>query len=251
MHSGKLLHICCREMISQADLKRIASLGQTKYRQKYAQFLVEGRKGVEEVLHSKLEVDTILATTEFIDQYNPSYAYEIIAAKDMKRLSQFVSPPGVIALVTKPTFKKPVLQNGLNLVLDGIADPGNLGAILRIADWYGLTQIWLSEDCVDETNPKVIASSMGSFTRVSCIRGADAIWQKSAHILGADLNGTSLYELKSPEEPFVLIMGSESHGIRDAFSQKITQRITIPKRGGAESLNVAVSTGIIIDRLVP
>ena len=143
------------------------------------------------------------------------------------------------------------MQNGLNLVLDGIADPGNLGAILRIADWYGLTQIWLSEDCVDETNPKVIASSMGSFTRVSCIRGADAIWQKSAHILGADLNGTSLYEMKSPEEPFVLIMGSESHGIRDAFSQKITQRITIPKRGGAESLNVAVSTGIIIDRLIP
>ena len=86
MHSGKLLHICCREMISQADLKRIASLGQTKYRQKYAQFLVEGRKGVEEVFNSKLEVDTILATTEFIDQYKPSYPYEIIAAKDMKRL---------------------------------------------------------------------------------------------------------------------------------------------------------------------
>ena len=168
----------------------------------------------------------------------------------MKRISQFVSPPGVIAVVVKSIFKKPVLQNGLNLVLDGIADPGNLGAVLRIADWYGLTQIWLSEDCVDETNPKVIASSMGSFARVGCIRGADAVWQKSAHILGADLNGTSLYEMKSPEEPFVLIMGSESHGIRDAFAQKITQRITIPKRGGAESLNVAVSTGIIMDRLV-
>ena len=250
MLSGKLVHICCREMISQADLKQIASLGQTKYRQKYGQFLVEGRKGVEEVFHSKLQIDTILATTDFFEQFKPVYPCEIISAKDMKRISQFVSPPGVIAVVRKTVLKNPQLENGLNLVLDGISDPGNLGAILRIADWYGLTQIWLSDDCVDETNPKVIAASMGSFTRVNCIRNKEDIWQKSENIWGADLNGNSIYEVGQPSGKLVLIMGSESHGIRQYYSEKLTGRLTIPKIGGAESLNVSVSTGIIIDRLM-
>ncbi len=237
-------------MISQADLKQIASLGQTKYRQKYAQFLVEGRKGVEEVFHSKLQIDTILVTTDFFEQFNPGYPCEIISAKDMKRISQFVSPPGVIAVVRKKVNENPKLQKGLNLVLDGISDPGNLGAILRIADWYGLTQIWLSDDCVDETNPKVIAASMGSFIRVDCIRKNEEIWQESKHIWGADLNGNSLYEVQQPLGEWVLIMGSESHGIRPNYAQKLTQRLTIPKIGNAESLNVSVSTGIIIDRLI-
>lgn len=249
-HSGKLVHICCRKMISQADLKRIASLGQTKYRQKYAQFLVEGRKGVEEVFHSKLQIDTILATSEFCNQFQPQYPYELITTKEMKRLSQFVTPPGVIAVVNKFKSEDTALENGLNIVLDGISDPGNLGAIMRIADWYGLSKVWLSEDCVDETNPKVIASSMGSFTRVECFRAVDEIWQKAKHIWGADLNGVSIYEIDPPKEPFVLIMGSESHGIRESFAKKLTNRLTIPKRGHAESLNVAVSTGIIVDRLV-
>ena len=249
-HSGKLVHICCRKMISQADLKRIASLGQIKYRQKYAQFLVEGRKGVEEVFHSKLQIDTILATSEFCNQFQPQYPYELITTKEMKRLSQFVTPPGVIAVVNKFKSEDTALENGLNIVLDGISDPGNLGAIMRIADWYGLSKVWLSEDCVDETNPKVIASSMGSFTRVECFRAVDEIWQKAKHIWGADLNGVSIYEIDPPKEPFVLIMGSESHGIRESFAKKLTNRLTIPKRGHAESLNVAVSTGIIVDRLV-
>jgi len=237
-------------MISQADLKRIASLGQTKYRQKYAQFLVEGRKGVEEVFHSKLQIDTILTTTEFCKQFQPEYPHEVITSKDMKRLSQFVTPPGVIAVVNKPKPEKVALDEGLNIVLDGISDPGNLGAIMRIADWYGLSKIWLSEDCVDETNPKTIASSMGSFTRVQCLRAFDGIWQATRHIWGADLNGVSIYEMKLPKEPYVLIMGSESHGIREPYAQKLTERLTIPKRGHAESLNVAVSTGIIVDRIL-
>ncbi len=248
--SIKIVHICCGKMISQADIKRIACLGQTKYRQKYGQFLVEGRKAVEEVFHSSLQIDTILATQEFFDKFQPKYDCSLIPNKDMKRLSQFVTPPGVIAVVNKAKNIPPILQNGLNLVLDGVADPGNLGAIMRVADWYGLTQIWLSDDCVDETNPKVIASSMGSFTRIRCIRNAEAVWQKASQILGADLQGESIYQIQVPETPFVLIMGSESHGIRDAYAAKLTKKLTIPKIGHAESLNVAVSTGIIIDRLL-
>ncbi len=237
-------------MISQADIKRFAGLGQTKYRQKYGQFLVEGRKAVEEVFHSSLQIDTILATQEFFDKFHPPYDCTLIPNKDMKRLTQFVTPPGVIAVVNKAQNSDPILQKGLNLVLDGVSDPGNLGAIMRIADWYGLTQIWLGEDCVDETNPKVIASSMGSFTRITCIRNADSVWQKAPHILGADLQGESIYQTQVPSTPFVLLMGSESHGIRESYAAKLTKRLTIPKIGQAESLNVAVSTGILIDRLL-
>jgi TrmH family RNA methyltransferase len=237
-------------MISQADLKRFASLAQTKYRQKYDQFLVEGRKAVEEVFHSKYQIDTILATEAFVAKYQPPFPFYTIPSKDMNRLSQFVSPPGIIAVVNKPKVTSATLQPGLNLVLDGIADPGNLGTILRIADWYGLRQLWLSDDCVDETNPKVIAASMGSFCRVTCLRNAESVWQTATSILGADLDGTSLYKIEVPTTPYVLIMGSESHGLRPAFAKTLTQRLTIPRIGLAESLNVSVSTGIIMDRLL-
>lgn len=237
-------------MISQADLKRFASLAQTKYRQKYDQFLVEGRKAVEEVFHSEFQIDTILATEAFVTKYQPPFPFQIIPAKDMNRLSQFVSPPGIIAIVNKTKAISARLEPGLNLVLDGIADPGNLGTILRIADWYGLRQLWLSDDCVDETNPKVIAASMGSFCRVKCLRNAESVWQTATSILGADLDGTSLYKMVVPITPYVLIMGSESHGLRPAFAQTLTQRLTIPRIGSAESLNVSVSTGIILDRLL-
>lgn len=248
--SLKNVHICCREMISQADLKRFASLGQTKYRQKYAQFLVEGRKAVEEVFHSKLEIDTILATSAFIERFPMPFNVEIIPAKDMERISQFTTPPGVIAVVNKPEYDVPQEFSKFNIYLDGVSDPGNLGAIMRIADWYGIDTLWLSEDCVDETNPKVIASSMGSFIRIKCLRST-AIFKHNLEVLGADLEGISVYNLpQTRETQQVLVMGSESHGIRPEIAQLLTKKVNIPRIGGAESLNVAVSAGILVDRLL-
>jgi RNA methyltransferase, TrmH family len=238
-------------MISQADLKRFASLRQTKFRQKYDLFLVEGRKVVEEVFHSDWEIDTILATHAFVEKHQPPYPYEVIPSKEMEKLSQFDTAPGVIAVVKSPNWPIPMLSKGLNVVLDGVSDPGNLGAILRICDWYGLSKIWLYGDCVDETNPKVIAASMGSFLRVPCYRNHHHIWQQAPRIMGAQLQGTSIYEvLKSPNQPHVLIMGSESHGLCPELQSLLTQSITIPKLGNAESLNLSVSTAIIVDRLI-
>jgi TrmH family RNA methyltransferase len=245
------LHLCCAVMISQADLKRFASLRQTKFRQKYGQFIVEGRKVVEEVFHSEWEIDTILITKDFLDKHTVPYSYHVISSQEMHRISNFDTPPGVLAVVNKPNFAPPSLSQHLNLVLDQISDPGNLGAILRICDWYGIDKVWLNGDCVDETNPKVIAASMGSFLRVKCFRDHHHLWKASPLIIGAELSGISLYQYTLPESlPTVLIMGSESHGISKELVSLLHQSITIPKLGKAESLNMAVSCAVIIDRLV-
>jgi TrmH family RNA methyltransferase len=246
-------------MASLAEIKQIASLRYPKFRQKYGQFVVEGRKGVDEVFHSSMKVVKILLTSNYLDKFGTTNfsenLIETVTEKEMERISQMDTPPGILAVVEIPQPKSKPEFNDFYLVLDGIADPSNLGAILRIADWYGLNQIVLSTDCTDEFNLKCVSASMGSFTRVQCIRiNLELFLSDIPTVYGALLNGKSIYELagkrtESPQ-PQALVIGSESHGIRGAILDKINNPVTIPKIGGAESLNASVAAGILIDRFL-
>lgn len=243
-------------MTSQQEIKQFASLKLPKYRQKYGQFLVEGRKVVEEVFHSDLQVVRILFTSDYAQKHGVGDHWDQVSNKDMQKMSQFDTPPGVLAVVEIPKIPPYQPQLGLNLILDGISDPGNLGAILRIADWYGLNQVLLSDDCVDGYNFKCLSASMGSFLRVQTPRVNLKEWLNEqinsapTVVYGAYLNGESIYTVEPPKSPYFLVIGSEAHGIRDGLKSLINHPITIPARGGAESLNASVATAILIDRLM-
>ncbi len=228
----------------------------SKYRQKYGQFVVEGRKAVEEVFHSGWEVLGIWCTLEFAEKFKPNYPYEIIEEQDSKKLSAFETSPGVFAWVKMPENKALNKDVDFILALDGIADPGNLGTIIRLADWYGLNQILVSNDTVDAFNPKVLAASMGSFLRINVVYAnlAETLadLQSSfgtAAVMGADLQGDSIYSLTIPSKS-VLVMGSESHGLRSEVRLVLQRYVTIPRIGAAESLNAGIATAILMDNFL-
>lgn len=227
----------------------MASLHLSKYRYKYGQFTVEGRKAVSELFHSELEIVKIVSTREFLSRNSIDFEVDLISEADYKKISQFDTPPGILALVNIP---KPAIWNTnqpLTLALDGISDPGNLGTIIRIADWYGIQQILLSEDCVDLYNAKCLSATMGSFCRIECIYTDLTTALVGKTVYGAFLEGESVYKVQ-PINPSVLVIGSESHGIRESLKSSISHPITIPRKGNAESLNAGIATAILVDRLL-
>jgi TrmH family RNA methyltransferase len=168
---------------------------------------------------------------------------------DLKNISRLVSTPEVIALAHIPPQVNLAKPSGLILALDTIQDPGNMGTIIRIADWYGISTILCSEGCVDVFNPKVINATMGSFLRVNLLTANLADWfgqHRDVPVYGAMLEGESIYDLE-PEKDAVLLVGNEGAGISPELQKHITRKISIPRRGGAESLNAGVATGIIVD----
>lgn len=228
----------------------------SKYRQKYGQFVVEGRKAVEEVFHSGWEVLGIWCTLEFAEKFKPAYPFEIIDDQDSKKLSAFETSPGVFAWVKMPEILPLDKQADFILALDGIADPGNLGTIIRLADWYGLKQVLVSEDTVDIYNPKVLAASMGSFLRINVVYAnlAETLVDLQASfglaaVMGADLQGDSIYRIEIPAKS-VLVMGSESHGLRGEVRAVLQRYVTIPRLGEAESLNAGIATAILMDNFL-
>lgn len=140
-----------------------------KFRQKYGQFVVEGRKAVEEVFHSGWQVEGIWATQAFVDRHAPNYPHELMSEEENKKCTAFDTAPGVMALVAMPKSKGLNHKTPFVLALDGINDPGNMGTIIRLADWFGLTQIVASPDSVDAFNPKCLSATMGSFLRVEVV----------------------------------------------------------------------------------
>ncbi|MSP57697.1 MAG: RNA methyltransferase [Flavobacteriaceae bacterium] len=236
-------------MSSIAQIKHIASLRMPKYRQKYGQFVIEGRKMVEEVFHSDWEIDGIWATKAFVNRHEPSYPFDIISVDENKKLTAFDTAPGVLAMVRIPV--PDALDQGVNfmLALDGISDPGNMGSIIRLADWFGLQQVIASEDCVDMFNPKCLNASMGSFLRVSVVYTKLNQVVEGRTVYGAFLDGVSIHNQKITGKS-MLIVGSESHGIRLEAQSLVTKRITIPGNGGAESLNAAMASAILLDNLL-
>ncbi|MDK2618894.1 RNA methyltransferase [Vibrio vulnificus] len=239
-------------MISKNQLKLLRALGQKKQRKALGLFLVQGEKNVLELANSTLKVKQVFATAEFLQHHAVELAgYECIEASldDLTKASTLVSNNAAIAVVEIPAIETPKAQ-GLMIALDGVSDPGNLGTIIRVADWYGIKHIVASSDCADPYNPKTISATMGSFGRVqvSLVDLPSYLEQANLPIYGAFLEGESVHKTTFSAQG-ILLMGSESHGVREQASKFVTDKITIPAFGGAESLNVAMATGIILDNI--
>lgn len=240
-------------MLSKTQVKYIQSLYHKKFREEYGHFVVEGPKMAEEAI--RLWVHDILhvyAGTDWMNQ-NADAAVTlgplvtVVTDAEMQRVSSFHTPSDVLVVMRKPVRKQPANWDGITLLLDGIQDPGNLGTIIRTADWFGVKKIVCGEGTADCYNPKVIQATMGSIFRVdvhyedlhSLVSGS------TIPVLAASLDGSPLHH----EEKFtnaMLVIGNESQGIQPELLEKATRKILIPGQGGAESLNAAVATGILL-----
>lgn len=241
-------------MLSKAKIKFVKSLQLKKYRKQEQCFVVEGLKSVRELLSSDFEIVTLLVTKEFREKNRLPSSAEIIEVteKELESLGEFQSNDSALAVAKMRTLNDlDIKRDEFALVLDDIRDPGNLGTIIRTADWYGITKIIASEETADFYNPKVIASTMGSFTRCQILYTDLIAYLKSKNgrsVFGAFLDGKDVHEVNFGSEGFIVI-GNESRGISDELANFITNRITIPRYGNAESLNAAMATGIICDNL--
>ena len=243
--------------LSKSKLKYLRSLKLKKFRQKYDNFVVEGDKIVSELLQSNsLEIEGIFARKEWIDSnshllYTYSSITQEVSEPDLKKITLFNTPSQVFVVVRQPqqVLSDDLITNQFTLYLDDIQDPGNLGTIFRISDWFGISTVICSEQCVDQYNHKVIQSSMGAFLRIQVVRASfDEIYTKYPNIpyYGTVLEGNNVFEEKFSKKGIVVI-GNEGKGISDKIKAKLTHKIAIPKgkNGGAESLNAAVATGIV------
>lgn len=240
-------------MLSKSKLKFLKSLNQKKFRDIHKLFVVEGPKLIEELIGSNFIISNIHYTGEADFNFPLPGLSEKISEKELQMLSSFKTPNRIIAYAEMPDAGAVELhEKGINIMLDGVSDPGNLGTIIRLADWYGIEQVICSENSVELYNPKVIQSSMGSIFRVKVRYSSLTEIIKSASdtypFYLAEMEGEPVYKMNFPEN-FSLIMGSESHGISEELKELVKNKITIPKRGEAESLNVAVATGIICSEI--
>jgi RNA methyltransferase, TrmH family len=236
-------------MLSKNEIKYIQSLGHKKNRDAEKLFIAEGPKLVDELIKSHFTINTIYATTTWIAEHpQNSIPVTEVAEHELQKISVLRTSHQVLAIVTqKPQPAPPLLTGNLTLYLDGIQDPGNMGTIIRTCDWFGVTQLVCSIDCVEIYNPKVVQATMGSLARVNfweqnigeLLKGIDI------PVYGAMLSGKSVFKITNATEG-VLIMGNEGNGIRSEIQSFINHPVTIPKVGGAESLNVAMATGIIL-----
>ncbi len=240
-------------MISKQQAKYVKSLKLKKYRKNASAFTVEGAKNVIELLQSDYEILHLFVTEKFLAMYgnlmNPTATFIVCRQQDLEELGSFETNEYAMAVAAMKPQQTALKNDPLVLVLDNINDPGNLGTIIRIADWYGINQIVASYETADFYNPKVINASMGSFTRVSVNYRDLTDFFASNHgrkVYGAYLDGSDIHTVQF-NSPAVIVMGNESQGISMEISQFIDHKITIPRIGKAESLNVAVSTAIICD----
>ncbi|MDC1197780.1 RNA methyltransferase [Algibacter sp.] len=233
-------------MLSKSQIKLITSLKQKKYRQQYGFFVVEGVKTIRELLQSNLELQKLYATASFnIDAKDEV----IISDSDLKRISFLTTPNKALAIFKIPE-SKPIDNSGLIVALDSIRDPGNLGTIIRLCDWFGVKELICSKETVDCFNPKVIQATMGSITRVNVsymnlvpfLRGIET------PVFGAFMEGENVYHKTLPKTG-VLVMGNEANGVSKEVEAVITEKMSIPRFGdlqATESLNVATATAILL-----
>lgn len=241
-------------MISKAKVKYIKSLQVKKYRIEEQSFVVEGAKSVIELLKSDFVTTWVAATEDFISQYEKelwSSKAEVVVAKvdELSALGSFQSNDAALAVARiKPNRSLTIEEGEIALVLDSIRDPGNLGTIIRTADWYGVKNIIASEETADFYNPKVLSASMGSFCRMSIqyVSLVDYLTAVRKPIFGTFLDGIDVHQLSFLSGGLIVI-GNESNGISPEVEKLVSQKITLPRFGQAESLNAAIATGIILD----
>ncbi|WP_276504628.1 TrmH family RNA methyltransferase [Terrimonas pollutisoli] len=243
-------------MLGKSQIKYIQSLGQKKVRDEEGVFIAEGPKIVAELLESDaLEISELFALPDWIATNGTSVkAIKIteINENDLGKISQLSTPNKVVALIKKPAYNKSIpTKAALSLVLDTIQDPGNLGTIIRIADWFGIKQIICSKTCADIYNPKTVQSTMGSIARVGIVYTDLVEWlkqHKDVPVYAAALEGRDVTAMKKITEG-LLVIGNESKGISNEIFELIDVKVTIPRIGKAESLNAAVATGIILSHV--
>jgi len=232
--------------LSKNHIKLITSLSQKKYRQKHKLFVVEGVKVVQEFLNSSYELDIVFSSDT---NFSSTNKFIKVTDQELKKISSLKNPNKVLAIFKIPNQINPIM-GGLILVLDSINDPGNLGTIIRLCDWFGIEQLVCSNETVDCFNPKVVQASMGSLTRVavSYLDLKKYLQNASVPIFVADMDGLDVYKTKLPDSA-LLVLGNEANGISDEIKQLVTTKITIPRFGAiqqTESLNVATASAILL-----
>lgn len=249
--------------LTKSELTRLRDLRDKKQREAAGLFVIEGEKVIGELLAAKYPLLEIYATEDWPGRAgtplpaatrmeSAPYPITPITVEEMARASHFPTPSTVLAVgkIARHPLDAGTLDRGLTLALDGIQDPGNVGTLLRLADWFALDRVLLSPDCADLFSQKVINASMGSFARVTVHTAplAEALAGIKAPVLGCDLDGDDVHSL-TPLRDVVIVIGSEGRGLSPAVQALVSRRITIPKYGGAESLNAAVAAAIVCDNL--
>jgi len=235
-------------MLSKNQIKLITSLQQKKFRQIHKLFIAEGVKVIQELLQSNFVLEHLYVTGNIFDDITSEKKTKISEA-DLNRISCLSTPNNCLAIFEIPN-QKPRKDQGLVIVLDDVRDPGNLGTIIRLCDWYGIEQLVCSEQTVDVYNPKVVQATMGSISRVSVsyIDLEKYLKRSKTTIFGTFMDGKNVYKEELPQEG-ILILGNEANGISEKLEKLVTDRLSIPRFGNlqqTESLNVATATAIFL-----
>lgn len=234
-------------MVSKKQIKLITSLQQKKYRDKHDLFFVEGTKVIHEFYEAGWEIYAIFSTEKL--NFVSENRVTLISEMELKKLSVLITPNKALAVFKLPK-QKPFISVEFSVALDGVRDPGNLGTIIRLCDWFGVESLLCSEDTVDCFNPKVVQASMGSLARVA-VRYLDLesyFENNQLPVFGAFMEGVNVYEEKLPHQA-ILLMGNESNGISSKLGKYLSKKISIPQFGNhhkTESLNVAMATSILL-----
>jgi TrmH family RNA methyltransferase len=243
-------------MVSKSQISLIKSLQQKKFRRQHHLFVAEGYKSVSEFIAAGYQIETVYHTVSAdakLHNLSKKINFQEITEAELQKISGLTTPQQVLAVVHLPEWPKlnpEALKNKFSLVLDGIQDPGNLGTIIRTADWFGISQIICSEDTVDAYNPKVVQATMGSLARVKIYYTnlETLLPTLNLPMFGAMLDGENIYTADFGSEGLIL-MGNEGNGIRPNIQPLITQAITIPRVGEAESLNVSIATALFCSEI--
>ncbi|WP_452229804.1 TrmH family RNA methyltransferase [Lacinutrix sp. MEBiC02404] len=233
-------------MLSKSQIKLITSLKQKKYRQQEGLFVAEGLKTIKELLNSSLKLYHVFTTTSFeMDVIEET----VISEKELKKISFLTTPNTALAVFRIPDATE-IKTNRLIVALDAVRDPGNLGTIIRLCDWFGIVDLVCSNATVDCYNPKVVQATMGSITRVnvSYLNLENFLKQSNTEVFGAFMDGENVYKSELPNAG-ILVLGNEANGISAAMEALVTKRISIPRFGqlqATESLNVATATAILL-----
>ena len=243
-------------MLSKSTISFLKSLQQKKFRIEHGLFLVEGYKSVIDFAHSAYSIVTIYYTNAIdpkLLKLSVKINFSEISLTDLEKISSLKSPQDIIALVKIPDWpllNAFALKNKFAIVLDGIQDPGNMGTIIRTADWFGINYIICSADTVDVYNPKVVQATMGSLARINIyyVELSEFLKDIKLPVFGALLDGSNIYKTDFGTEGLI-IMGNEGNGLRPEIVEMVQQAVTIPRTGEAESLNVGIATAIFCSEI--
>ena len=235
-------------MVSKNQIKTITGLQQKKYRKEQKMFFAEGIKVVQELLNSNFELHQLYTVDDaFKNVAGDKITY--ITEAELKKISALTTPNSCLAVFYMPEQSKPV-NSGLIIALDDVRDPGNLGTIIRLCDWFGIETLVCSEQCADVYNPKVVQATMGSIARVNVVYTdlQEYLSESQLPVYGTFMDGENIYKSDLPHEG-IIIMGNEANGISPEIERLVNQRISIPRFGKlqqTESLNVATAASIVI-----